>query len=338
MDIRSGARVALKRVVPRSERDCFPITAIREMKILQTTSHENVISLLEIIRSRDDIPCSTSSCHAVYMVFPLMKHDLVGVQHARRTRLELPEVKCIGQQILRGLEYLHSHGIVHRDLKLSNLLIDNHGIVKIADFGLSRNAIEPGMNMTNKVVTRWYRAPELLLGGTHYDQSLDMWSFGAIFAELLIGEPMFPGESEVHVLKLIIDTIGPPNVTVWPSAPFDFNNCKLLNEVLQLGDLVGAARFDNNVFRDRFIHVSSTGRALVRSFLQYNPSSRMGAGTAAVDVFFVEEPLPCDPKFIRLPQSPCREQRVKESHGIYPPRTRSTRKRGSSIYRRGRKI
>lgn len=112
--------------------------------------------------------------------------------------LKLLQIKCYMKQLLRGIDYCHRRGILHRDIKGSNLLIDNDGILKIADFGLAnfyhRHQVEP---MTNRVVTLWYRPPELLLGATFYDASIDLWSIGCVLGELYAGKPIMRGRTEV---------------------------------------------------------------------------------------------------------------------------------------------
>ena len=108
------------------------------------------------------------------------------------------QVKCYLQQLLRGLDHCHSRGVLHRDIKGSNLLIDNSGVLKIADFGLASffdpNQTQP---LTSRVVTLWYRPPELLLGATRYGAAVDLWSTGCILAELYAGKPIMPGRTEV---------------------------------------------------------------------------------------------------------------------------------------------
>jgi serine/threonine protein kinase len=339
-EISSSNRVALKEVLPKAEKEGFPITALREMKILSSLSHPNIVHLERIVfggsRSEEELSGS------VYMVFPYIKHDLVGLQHFRQSRLSLAEIKCITIQLLQGLAYLHGRHVVHRDLKLANILIDESGNVKIADFGLARKlpSIE-STHQTNRVITRWYRPPELLLGSTLYDSSVDCWSLGCIFAELVCGYPLFPGETEVHVLRYIMDTLGPPNERIWPG----FKKLSDSSDVLKLARLarrnltehiknpkgycnyssrderpVGLLIKDRDshylhraVFRKQFKSISKAGMEFVGSLLRYDPKERSTAAKASVHLFLsVEEPRACSPDQIILPFHPMRELEVKE--------------------------
>lgn len=153
--------------------------------------------------------------------------DLAAV--VDNTSVQESQVKCVSLQVLEGLKYLHSMNIVHRDMKISNLLLTDEGCVKIgtlklfffiqfiaqlmshrlpADFGLARYLDESPQRMTPQVVTLWYRAPELLLGATEQRFALDMWAFGCVFAELLQQQPLWPGSTEISQLGLITALIG----------------------------------------------------------------------------------------------------------------------------------
>lgn len=132
----------------------------------------------------------------VYLVFEYAEHDLQGLLSSK-LRLELPQLKCIIRQLLVGIKYLHDQGIMHRDIKGSNILVTKEGIVKIADLGLARDFKRVNTkNFTYRVVTRWYRAPELLLAICEYSQSIDIWSVGCFVAEMFLGTPLFMSTSE----------------------------------------------------------------------------------------------------------------------------------------------
>lgn len=170
--------VALKRILMDNEKEGFPITAIRETMILKRLNHKNIINLLEIVTSK---PSEKNKFRGnVYLVFEYMEHDLSGLTD-RKIDFTIPMIKCIVHQLITGVEYLHTNNIIHRDIKGANILINNKGEVKIADFGLARiHNPNPNINKkyTNRVVTLWYRSPELLLGSTNYGPSIDMWSVG----------------------------------------------------------------------------------------------------------------------------------------------------------------
>ncbi|EER19187.1 hypothetical protein Pmar_PMAR028652 [Perkinsus marinus ATCC 50983] len=239
IDKRTQQYVALKRVLLKNEKEGFPVTAVREIKILKRLQHENVVRMLDVVFAKP----TDGDKHrgSVYMVFEYMDHDLSGVLAYRSQRtdtgmsdgnLRPDEVKCIFLQVLRGLDYCHKHNVVHRDLKLSNLLLDKLGHIKIADFGLARIYKEGRLNQTNRVITRWYRPPELLLGTTIYDSKVDTWSAGCILAELIRGKALFPGESETEVYRMLADTLGAPCEQMWPACT-QLPNYAQLNEAYQ---------------------------------------------------------------------------------------------------------
>jgi len=125
-----------------------------------------------------------------------MEHDMWGLIESK-IKFDVPQIKCLMMQLLEGIKYLHAQHIIHRDIKGANLLLNNKGLLKIADFGLAR-VYMPNLPATPRVVTLWYRAPELLLGMKTYNETLDLWSAGCFFAELLTGKPMFPGQNEIE--------------------------------------------------------------------------------------------------------------------------------------------
>lgn len=185
--------VALKKILMENEKEGFPLTAIREIMILKRLNHKNIINLLEIVTSK---PSDKNKNRGnVYLVFEYMEHDLSGLL-GRKFDFSVPIIKVIMKQILLGVDYLHDNNIIHRDIKGANILLNNRGEVKLADFGLAR-IHNPNPNIikqyTNRVVTLWYRSPELLLGAVNYGPAIDMWSVGCVFSELLTGVPPFRG-------------------------------------------------------------------------------------------------------------------------------------------------
>ncbi|KDO57100.1 hypothetical protein CISIN_1g015247mg [Citrus sinensis] len=207
-DMLTGKIVALKKVrFDNLEPESVKFMA-REILILRRLDHPNVIKLEGLVTSR--MSCS------LYLVFHYMEHDLAGLAASPEVKFTEPQfvylkVKCYMHQLLSGLEHCHNNGVLHRDIKGSNLLIDDDGVLKIADFGLA-SFFDPNHKhpMTSRVVTLWYRPPELLLGATDYGVGVDLWSAGCILAELLAGKPIMPGRTEVSatfcfVLNLIFD-------------------------------------------------------------------------------------------------------------------------------------
>ncbi|XP_074296218.1 putative serine/threonine-protein kinase At1g54610 isoform X3 [Silene latifolia] len=188
-DLIRGNIVALKRVrFDNLDRESVKFMA-REILILRRLDHPNIIKLDGLITSNT----STS----LYLIFEYMEHDLTGLSSLPGLQFTEPQVKCFMQQLLSGLDHCHSRGVLHRDIKGSNLLINESGILKIADFGLA-TFFDPqkSLPLTSRVVTLWYRPPELLLGATHYGVAVDLWSAGCILGELYTGKPIMPGRTE----------------------------------------------------------------------------------------------------------------------------------------------
>ena len=178
---------------------------------------------------REEVEASiTRHCGNLYLVFEYVEHDLGGLIDARYKFTPM-EIKVIMKQLFEVLDHLHELKVLHRDIKSSNLLLTNRHQLKLADFGLARSFVNPidslgvfapkenGQHeLTNNVVTMWYRPIELLLGSRVYGYAVDMWSAGCVMAELELGRPLFPGKSEVEQTELISKTLGTPNKDTWP--------------------------------------------------------------------------------------------------------------------------
>ncbi|TKW39772.1 hypothetical protein SEVIR_1G201800v4 [Setaria viridis] len=282
-DLQSGKIVALKRVRfvnmdPESVR-----FMAREIHILRRLDHPNVIKLEGIVTSR--------LSHSLYLVFEYMEHDLAGLAALSGQRFTEPQVKCFMAQILEGLRHCHARGVLHRDIKGSNLLIGDDGTLRIADFGLA-TFFDPGKTqpMTSRVVTLWYRPPELLLGATEYGVAVDLWSTGCILAELLAGKPIMPGQTEIEQLHKIFKLCGSPSEDYWAKAK--------LPDVT----LFKPQRPYRRKIAETFKDFPPTALALLDTLLAIEPSARGTAVSALDSEFFRTKPLACDPA--SLPKYP----------------------------------
>lgn len=203
-NLETNEKVAIKKITNAFDNVVDAKRTLREIKLLKHLQHENVIQIKDIIP-----PASRANFKDVYVVYELMDTDLHQIIRSPQP-LSDDHSQYFLYQVLRGLKYIHSANILHRDLKPSNLLVNANCDLKICDFGLARTSNEKEF-MTEYVVTRWYRAPELLLSCSEYTSAIDVWSVGCIFAELLGRKPLFPGKDYVHQLNLITNTIGSPS-------------------------------------------------------------------------------------------------------------------------------
>jgi len=236
-DGQAKQEVAMKRVIMDHEKEGFPITALREIKILQTLNkknyqkqgsstgddeipigYNNVVQLIEVCRDITGTDSNQKARPSVFLVFEFCSHDLHGLLNSR-VSFNSAEKKSIVQQMLQGLLYIHGRNIFHRDMKTANILVTADGIVKLADFGLARPSyVTSSRQLTNKVVTLWYRPPELLLGETNYGNAVDMWGCGCIMAELWTnGSPILSGKDEMNQLILITKLCGSIDENDWPA-------------------------------------------------------------------------------------------------------------------------
>ncbi|KKK15976.1 putative CDK9 [Aspergillus rambellii] len=224
---KNGSIFALKKILMHNERDGFPITALREIKLLKMLSHPNILQLREMAveRSKGEGRKKPS----MYMVTPYMEHDLSGLLENPAVHFTEAQIKCYMVQLLDGLKYLHGNQILHP----ANLLISNKGILQIGDFGLARPFDEPPpqpgkgggeakRDYTTLVVTRWYRPPELLLQLRRYTSAIDMWGVGCVLGEMFKGKPILAGSSDLNQAQLIFNLVGNPteeNMPGWSSLP-----------------------------------------------------------------------------------------------------------------------
>ncbi|KAF5305615.1 hypothetical protein FQR65_LT07695 [Abscondita terminalis] len=279
--------VAMKKVLMENEKEGFPITALREIRILQRLKHENVVSLIEICHKR---ACQQNKCLSTfYLVFEFCEHDLAGLLSNINVKFNLGEIKKVMQQLLNGLYYIHSNKILHRDMKAANVLITKNGVLKLADFGLARafSANKNGQpnRFTNRVVTLWYRPPELLLGERNYGPPVDLWGAGCIMAEMWTRSPIMQGNTEQQQLTLISQLCGSITPAVWPGV-----------EHLELYKQMELPQQQKRKVKDRLKPYLKDAYAcdLLDKLLVLDPSKRADADTALNHDFFWTDPMPCD--------------------------------------------
>jgi len=197
--------VAIKKL--KSISDIIDLKRIaREILIMKYCQHENIIPLFDVIIHLNKNK-TLNKIADVYLVMEKMDSDLQKII-ASKQELSDEHYQFILYQILRALYFLHSANIIHRDFKPSNVLINEDCTVKLCDFGMSRGIKEENILLTEYVVTRYYRAPEVMLSSHHYTKKIDVWSVGCAFAELLSKKFLFPGENYIEQIKLIIEALG----------------------------------------------------------------------------------------------------------------------------------
>lgn len=209
--------------------------------------------------------CIIPSGRGIYLVLEYGGFDLAYHFDVLKLVLNEPEIKLLMRELLKTLVYMHQNNVVHRDLKLSNILIDEEFCIKLCDFGLSRIVEQ---TMTSGVVTLWYRAPELLFGEKTYSPAIDMWSIGCIFGELLnFGKPILPGKSVLSQLHLISCLIGSPNTEIWPGYE-------------SYSNLFSLPESTHNTLNLKFCKNSPESIDFLNTLLIWDPSQRLSASEA----------------------------------------------------------
>ncbi|KAG5851672.1 hypothetical protein ANANG_G00054140 [Anguilla anguilla] len=249
----TGQSVALKKIRLDADTEGVPSTAIREISLLKELNHPNIVKLLDVVHTEKKL----------YLVFEYLNQDLKKyMDSSQPLGLTLPLIQSYVYQLLQGIAFCHSHRVVHRDLKPQNLLLNQAGAIKLADFGLARAFGVPLRSYTHEVVTLWYRAPEILLGCKYYSTAVDIWSIGCIFAEM------------IDQLFRIFKKLGTPNEEVWPG-------------VSQLPDY--KSRFPRWAPQDLSKitpKLQPSGLDLLQQLLLYDPSQRISAKAALTHPYF----------------------------------------------------
>ncbi|XP_076371032.1 cyclin-dependent kinase 10 isoform X1 [Tachypleus tridentatus] len=297
-DTSTNEIVAMKKVRMEREKDGVPVSGLREINILLNLQHNNIVNLKEVVVGK--------SLDSIFLVMEYCEQDLASLLDNIQTPFSESQVKCIMLQLFNGLQYLHKNFIVHRDLKVSNLLLTDHGCLKIADFGLARKYGIPLKPMTPKVVTLWYRAPELLLQSRIQTTAIDMWAAGCILGELLLHKPMLPGRSEIHQIELIIELLGTPNDQIWQG----------FSSLPALENFTLKKQPYNNI-KHIFPWLSPAGIRLLNFLFMYDPRKRATAEDCIESSYFKEPPLPCEPELMpSFPQHRNLKRKIVEDGNI----------------------
>ncbi|KAI5442912.1 cyclin-dependent kinase C-2 C [Lathyrus oleraceus] len=290
-EVETGRMFALKKV----RFDNYQAESIRfmarEITLLRRLDHPNIMKLEGIITSR--------MSNSIYLVFEYMEHDLAGLVSRPDIVFTDSQIKCYMRQLLSGLEHCHVRGIMHRDIKVSNILLNNEGILKIGDFGLA-NTISPNNKhqLTSRVVTLWYRPPELLMGATNYGVSVDLWSVGCVFAELFLGKPILKGRTEVEQLHKVFKLCGSPPEEFWKKT-------KLPHATM----FKPQTNYESSL-REKCADFPESAVGLLETLLSIDPSNRGTASSALISEYFNTKPYPCNPS--NLPKyTPSKEMDAK---------------------------
>ena len=258
--------VALKEIRLEHEEGA-PCTAIREVSLLKDLKQANIVTLHDIVHTDKSLT----------LVFEYLDQDLKQYMDNYGGILSMTNVKLFLFQLLRGIAYCHKRRVLHRDLKPQNLLINDRGELKLADFGLARAKSVPTKTYSNEVVTLWYRPPDVLLGSTEYNASIDMWGIGCIFYEMASGRPLFPGSTVNEQIQLIFKNLGTPNEETWKGVSQLSGYKSATSHRIYKGESL------RNI-APRLEH--QDGLDLLASLLRYNPVERISASDALNHSFF----------------------------------------------------
>ncbi|KAI8919738.1 kinase-like domain-containing protein [Entophlyctis helioformis] len=275
----NGDVVALKRIRLDNEEEGVPCTAIREISLLKELKHPNIVRLHDVIHTEKKLT----------LVFEYLDSDLKKFLDTNSGDIDVPTIKHLMHQLLRGVAFCHEHRVLHRDLKPQNLLINKRLDLKLADFGLARAFGIPVRGYSHEVVTLWYRAPDVLMGSRQYSTSIDIWSTGCIMAEMANGRPLFPGSSIRDQLLRIFKMLGTPDEKSWP-------RISELPEYKSDFPIYAPSRLEAILPK-----LSSEGIDLLKSMIEFQPEKRISAEAALTHPYFQDIPhcMQCRPSVRR---------------------------------------
>ncbi|KAI5149676.1 cyclin-dependent kinase 7 [Enteropsectra breve] len=251
------------------------MSSIREIKAFKTIKSPYILQLLDIFVHKT----------AIHMVQEYALFNLEEIIRCKSVVILPANIKAWLYMLLVGLEACHSHFFVHRDIKPSNILLMADGTLKLADFGLTRRI---GQRMTPQTITRWYRPPEILMGVKSYNTSVDMWSVGAVFAEMFLRVPFFAAETDIQQLELICRALGTPTPEDWP-------------EMFSLPAYLPMENFVGPDLQNMFGAASIDALDLLKKLLIFNPLKRITCEGALLHEYFKNKPDATLPKDLPMP-------------------------------------
>ncbi|TIC65034.1 Pkinase-domain-containing protein [Wallemia mellicola] len=302
--------VAIKKILIHTAKDGFPTTSIREISFLKLLNHRNIVQLVDMSFSKaPNLPLENSN-PMFYMVFPYIDHDLTGLLERQDFNPSTSQIKLYMLQLCEGTAFMHANGVLHRDMKASNILISNDGSLKIADFGLARichklqqkNSKSKSRNYTNMVVTRFYRPPELILGEKNswgdYGPEIDIWGLGCIFGEMFTHKPILQGHTDIDQLKRIFELCGDPTSESWPG--WETIKGQYSIDIKTFG-------YKNGNLKEKFMRYNNfdlSALELLEKLLTMDPKRRISAKDALKLDYFWTKPLPMKKEDVKpLPSS-----------------------------------
>lgn len=256
-------KYAIKRISSKIDGEGIDFTYLKEIRILKEIHSENVIKICDTFYDTQN----------AYIVYEYMNTDLRFL--IDNVKLSEPMIKLIAYQILNGLKVIHEKGILHRDMKPENILINFKGEVKLADFGMARNISTPERGMTRNIVTKMYRSPELFFGANYYSSSVDIWSLGCIIGEMILRDRLFQGNNDIEIIQRIFSLLGVPDENEW----------KFVNELnsykkFKNGDII--------TVKNKFHFISDDFVNLLENMLVNNPNKRISATESLNHMCFKE--------------------------------------------------
>ncbi|TGZ75208.1 hypothetical protein CRM22_000518 [Opisthorchis felineus] len=274
----TGQIVAIKKFIDTEDDKLVKKIAAREIKMLKQLRHDNLVNLLDIFRRK----------RRLYLVFEFVDHTVLDDLEQHPKGLDEERTRRILFQVLRGVEFCHTHNVIHRDIKPENVLISKRGVVKLCDFGFARALAAPGEVYTDYVATRWYRAPELLVGDSKYGRAVDIWAVGCLAAEMLTGNPLFPGDSDIDQLYHIVRCLGnlsEKHQLVFKRNPlFSGMRIPAVRDVVPLERRLNKVRKSTLEFIKECLRLDANDRANASALLRSNYFTRDNFST-----FFTEE-------------------------------------------------